>query len=103
MAKNESREFATMSDDERRRFALEQEGSGGGEQGADELELGDPRNDEHLGRQYASLDAEVAEGREHCGERHGVGAEDLEPALVVRRVDEQHARRVEAQRRRQGK
>lgn len=90
MAKNESREFATMSDDERRRFALEQEGSGGGEQGADELELGDPRNDEHLGPQYASLDAEVADP----------DARDGSAALLD---DEQHARRVDAQRRRQGK
>jgi hypothetical protein len=62
MAKNLGREFATMSDDERRRFALERGGTDGGtETAADELELGDPRNDDHLGRQYSSLQAEIAD------------------------------------------
>jgi hypothetical protein len=62
MAKNLGREFATMSDDERRRFALERGGTDGEtETAADELELGDPRNDDHLGRQYSNLQAEIAD------------------------------------------
>jgi hypothetical protein len=62
MAKNLGREFATMSEDERRRFALEPAGTDGEtETAADELELGDPRQDDHLGRQYGSLQAEIAD------------------------------------------
>jgi hypothetical protein len=62
MAKNLSREFATMSEDERRRFALERGGTDGEtDTAADELELGDPRDDDHMGRQYSSLQAEIAD------------------------------------------
>ncbi len=45
--KNMSRKFATMSDEERLRFAQEQGESAAGEENeeaADELELGDPRD-----------------------------------------------------------
>jgi hypothetical protein len=48
MAKNLGREFATMSDDERRQFALEQgetEEGAAREDAADELEINDPRPD----------------------------------------------------------
>jgi hypothetical protein len=61
MAKNLGREFATMSEDERRRFALERGTEGETETAADELELGDPRDDDHMGRQYSSLQAEIAD------------------------------------------
>ena len=62
MAKNLGREFATMSEEERRRFALERGGTDGeADTGADELELGDPRDDDHMGRQYSSLQAEIAD------------------------------------------
>ena len=62
--KNLSREFATMSDEERLRFEQEEGRSAGGaesEAGADELELDDPRDADHLGRQYASPEAERAD------------------------------------------
>lgn len=64
MARNLSREFATMSDDERRRFALEQGGTTSGPEGeraADELDFDDPRDPDHMGKQYASLEDEVAD------------------------------------------
>ena len=51
MAKNLSREFATMSDDERRRFALEEE-EGTNDQPA-ELTMDEPRNEDNMGRHYA--------------------------------------------------
>jgi len=47
--KNMSRKFATMSDEERLRFAQEQGESAAGEgneAAADELELGDPRDED---------------------------------------------------------
>ena len=52
MAKNESREFATMTDEERRRFELKQRAAGGEmpeEEAADELDMEDPRNSEPTG------------------------------------------------------
>ncbi len=64
MAKNLGREFATMTDEERRRFALENGGTAAGAEGeaaADELDLGDPRDPDKMGRQYASLKDEVAD------------------------------------------
>ena len=60
MARNQSREFATMTEEERRRFALER-GTGQAETAAEELELGDPRDEDQVGRQYSSLKAEVAD------------------------------------------
>ena len=49
MAKNLGRKFATMSDDERRRFALEEE-EGTRELPA-ELSFDEPRDEEKLGEQ----------------------------------------------------
>jgi hypothetical protein len=69
MAKNLSREYATMSEDERRKFALEEE-EGTRELPA-ELDFGNPRNEENMGRHYASPSDEVADP-EH---RDGVSAE----------------------------
>jgi hypothetical protein len=67
MAKNQSRTFATMSEDERRRFALER-GEVDAEPAADELELGDPRDEDKMGRHYPSLSAEFADRDARDGE-----------------------------------
>jgi hypothetical protein len=66
MTKNLSREFATMSDDERRRFAL-QEGEGTDDQPA-ELEFENPRNEEHMGQQPHKLSVEDADSTRSEGE-----------------------------------
>jgi hypothetical protein len=79
MAKNLGREFATMSEDERRRFALEEE-EGTREHPA-ELAFDEPRSSEE-GTQYSSIRKEV-EDPEH---RDGTSA------LLD---DEQHRRAVE--------
>jgi hypothetical protein len=47
--KNLGREFATMSEDERRRFAMQNEG--GTDAGPEELDLEPPRTDEESGDQ----------------------------------------------------
>jgi len=65
MAKNLSREFATMSEDERRRFALEAE-EGTQDQPA-ELDFQEPRNENNMGPQYSSLREEVADPEHRDG------------------------------------
>jgi hypothetical protein len=80
MAKNLGREFATMSEDERRRFALEHPGET--EDIPDELEFDDPRNEDKMGRQYPTLEAEVADPEN----RDGMGAQ-LD--------DDEHQRKIE--------
>jgi hypothetical protein len=85
--KNLSREFATMTDEERRRFALEQGQTGAGEgneDAADELVMDDPRN-EAAGSEYTDL----------AGESADPDARDGEAALLD---DAAHARAVEAHR-----
>jgi hypothetical protein len=52
MVKNLSREFATMSDDERRKFALEEEA--GNRELPAELEFENPRNEDRMGRTESS-------------------------------------------------
>lgn len=86
MAKNLSREFATMSEEERRRFAL-QEDEGTGEQPT-ELAFDEPRVGENVGSQYSNIREEVADP-EH---RDGMSA------LLD---DEQHQHAVEEAARRQ--
>jgi hypothetical protein len=89
MARNLGREFATMSDDERRRFELKRDGAPGGasaEDAADELDLEDPRDADTTGRNYATPGDEVADP----------DARDGEAALLD---DEAHDRNVDAQRR----
>ncbi|HKT60705.1 MAG TPA: hypothetical protein VJQ46_11690 [Gemmatimonadales bacterium] len=86
--KNLSRKFATMTDDERRRFEQEQGQTAAGDENeaaADEVELDDPRNEDQTGRRYANLDAEVADPDARDGE-----AATLDDAA--------HRRAVEAQR-----
>jgi hypothetical protein len=62
MVRNVSREFATMTDEERRRFALERGGN------TDELDLHDPRNPaDHAGNQYATREDEVADAEARDG------------------------------------
>jgi hypothetical protein len=68
MAKNLGRKFATMSDDERRRFALEEE-EGTRELPA-ELSFDEPRDEDKMGEQFSSIHEEVADP-EH---RDGMGA-----------------------------
>ncbi len=88
MARNLAREFATMTDEERRRFELKQGGSAGGpaaEEAADELDMEDPRDLEPMGRRYATPSDEVADP----------DARDGEAALLD---DEAHVRGVEAER-----
>ena len=79
MAKNLGRKFATMSEDERRRFALEED-EGTREHPA-ELAFDEPRNGDKTGSQYSSIRQEVVDP-EH---RDGMSA------LLD---DEQHARAI---------
>jgi len=65
MAKNLGREFATMSDDERRKFALEEEE--GNNELPSELDFDNPRDEEHMGRHYASASDEVADPEHRDG------------------------------------
>ena len=65
MAKNLSREFATMSDDERRRFALQEEE--GTEDHPAELDFQEPRNEDNMGPHYSSLREEVADPEHRDG------------------------------------
>jgi hypothetical protein len=80
MAKNLGRQFATMTEDERRRFALEHP------EAVDdlpaELEFDDPRDEDRMGRQYSSLQAEVADPEHWDG---------MSPQLD----DGEHAREIE--------
>jgi hypothetical protein len=58
MAKNLSREFATMSEEERLRFA--QEESEGTDDRPTELNFDEPRDADHMGPGFASLKQEVS-------------------------------------------
>jgi hypothetical protein len=90
MARNLGREFATMSDDERRRFELKQRETAGetpAEEAADELDMEDPRDSEPTGSRYATPSDEVADP----------DARDGEAALLD---DAAHVRAVEAERKR---
>jgi hypothetical protein len=55
MAKNQSKEFATMDDDERRRYALEQDAE---TRDKGELSFGDPRDMDHAGSRGEGLQRE---------------------------------------------
>lgn len=80
MAKNLGREFATMSEDERRKFALQPPDADQEEQ-PEELALDNPRNEDRMGRHYASPKDETADP----------DSRDGASALLD---DEQHAERV---------
>jgi hypothetical protein len=65
MAKNLGRDFATMSEEERRRFALEE--AVGSDEAPEELDLEDPRDEDHMGRHYASPSDEIADPEHRDG------------------------------------
>jgi hypothetical protein len=65
MAKNLSRKFATMSEDERRRFTLEED-EGTREHPA-ELAFDEPRDEDNMGPQYSSIRQEVADPEHRDG------------------------------------
>ena len=65
MAKNLGRKFATMSEDERRRFAL-QEDEGTSDRPA-ELDFDEPRNADDMGPQFSSIREEVADPEHRDG------------------------------------
>jgi hypothetical protein len=80
MAKNLGRKYAAMSEDERRRFALEEDE--GTRDLPPEMAFDDPRDPDHTGAQFASPGEEFADS-EH---RDGMSAQ-LD--------DEQHERAVQ--------
>lgn len=82
MAKNLGRKYATMNEDERRRFALQEEE--GTRELPSELSLDEPRDEDRIGAHFSSIKQEVADP-EH---RDGVSA------LLD---DEQHERAVQEQ------
>jgi hypothetical protein len=82
MGKNLGRKYAAMSEDERRRFALEEDE--GTRELPPELSLDEPRDEDRMGAHFSSIREEVADP-EH---RDGVSA------LLD---DEQHERAVQKQ------
>jgi hypothetical protein len=78
MAKNLGREFATMSEDERRRFALEEEA--GDPASETELDFEEPRDEDKMGRHYPSPNEEEEHQRAAREQAtRGKSAEDKEP------------------------
>ena len=65
MARNLGRKFATMSEDERRQFA-QQEEEGSGEHPS-ELDFEEPRVEENMGPQFSSIREEVADAEHRDG------------------------------------
>jgi hypothetical protein len=86
MAKNLGREYAAMSEDERRRFALEEDE--GSRELPSELSLDEPRDEDHMGAHYSNIREEVADPEHRDG-------------LSALLDDEQHERAVQEQARRQ--
>ena len=82
MAKNLSRKFATMSEEERVRFA--QEESEGLKDRPTELDFEEPRDGDHMGRHFADPQAEVADPEHRDG-------------LAAQLDDEKHERAVRKQ------
>jgi hypothetical protein len=82
MAKNLGRKYATMSEDERRRFAQEEDA--GSRELPAELSFDEPRDEDRMGPQFSSIRQETADP-EH---RDGMGA------LLN---DEQHEEAVQAE------
>lgn len=85
--KNLGRKYATMTEEERRRFEQERGRTAAGSQGeaaADEVNLDEPRDEDRMGRHYANLDAEVADPDNRDGE-----AATLDDAAHRRAVEEE--------------
>jgi hypothetical protein len=86
--KNMSRKFATMTDEERLRFEQEQGETAAGEsndEASDELEMGDPRDADRMGRHHASLKAEVADPDARDGEAAELDERSHEQAVERQR------------------
>jgi hypothetical protein len=79
MAKNLGRKYATMSEDERRRFALEQEE--GGTEHPSELAFDEPRDEDHMGRHYATPEEEIADPERRDGMSAQLDVEQHQRAL----------------------
>jgi hypothetical protein len=79
MAKNLGRKYATMSEDERRQFALEEEA--GTRELPAALEFDEPRDEDHMGQHYASPREEIADSEHRDG-------------LSAQLDDEEHQRAV---------
>lgn len=88
MAKNQGRKFATMSDDERRKFALEE--SAGTPDQTDELDFDDPRDADRMGKQHASLKDEVADP-EHRDGASALLDDEAHDRGVEEQIEEGHA------------
>lgn len=82
MARNISRKFATMSEEERLGFALEE--SEGNKDRPSELNFEEPRDADRMGPHYASLKEEVADPEHRDG-------------LAAQLDDEAHERAVRKQ------
>lgn len=82
MAKNLSRKYATMSEEERLRFAREE--SEGTKDRPTELDFEEPRDSERMGSHYASLKEEIADPEHRDG-------------LAALLDDEAHERAVKGQ------
>jgi hypothetical protein len=93
--KNMSRKFATMTDEERQRFAQEQGESAAGEdneEAADEVEIEDPRDADRTGRQYPSVRAEVADADARDGEAALLDDRSHERAVASERARRRSAK-----------
>ena len=84
MARNLSRKFATMSEEERLRFA--QEESEGTKDRPTELDFEEPRDENNMGPGFASLKDEVADPEHRDG-------------LAAQLNDESHERAIQEQNR----
>lgn len=82
MAKNLGRKYAAMSEDERRRFTLEEEE--GTRELPSELSLDEPRDEDSMGAHFSSIRQEVADPEHRDG-------------LSALLDDEQHNRAVQEQ------
>jgi hypothetical protein len=82
MAKNLGRKYAAMNEDERRRFALEEDE--GTRELPPELSLDEPRDEDRMGAHYSSIREEVADPEHRDG-------------LSALLDDEQHQRAVQEQ------
>jgi hypothetical protein len=82
MAKNLGRKYGAMSEDERRRFSLEDEE--GTRELPPELSLDEPRDEDRMGAHFSSIKQEVADPEHRDG-------------LSALLDDEQHERAVQKQ------
>jgi hypothetical protein len=79
MAKNLGRKYATMSEDELRKFALKEE-AGSADHPA-ELAFEEPRDEDHMGRHYAGAGEEIADPERRDGMSAQLDVEEHQRAL----------------------